>query len=704
MSPKTERGRLTIALAGNPNSGKTSVFNALSGLRHRVGNYPGVTVEKVEGTTRLPDGGEAIVIDLPGTYSLAARSEDERIARDVIVGLIDGTPRPDAVVAIVDATSLERNLYLATQIMETGAPVCVALTMTDLADVDAAALEERLGVPVVPVVGRTGKNIPALKQALARAATPGRRWSMPDAAEAALAALRASVEEAGVVPAGAAEAEAMRLLTMAREQDRFLKRGGPALEEAVRAARAQLEEAGIDRAAIEAECRYAFCRDIAQSVRRSSPVGISRSERVDRVLTHRVAGPLLYLGIMALMFTAVYDWAVPFMDTIEAGIGWLGGKVGGWLGDGMLRDLVVDGVIAGVGNIVVFVPQICLLFLFLTLLEDIGYLARAAFLADRFMRGVGLHGKALIPLMSSFACAIPGIMATRTIENRRDRMVTILVAPLMSCSARLPVYALMIGAFIPARWAGLTLWGMYFLSVAAGLFAAWALRKTLFRGESGTFLLELPSYKRPRAAHVVRTVLERGWIFVKQAGTVILAISVVLWALAYFPRSEEIEREAATRLAAGQPADEVENWKQGEQIRQSFAGTLGRAIEPVVEPLGFDWRTGIGVVASFAAREVLVSSLGIVYSVGEADEESPLLRDKLRNAKRPDGSPSFTWLTALSLMVFFVLACQCMSTLAVVKRETNSWRWPLFMFGYMTVLAYLASFLVYQGGLALGWV
>jgi ferrous iron transport protein B len=711
LSKPTEAPSTTlhVALAGNPNSGKTSLFNALTGLRRKVGNYPGVTVERIEADVALPDGTRAKVVDLPGSYSLYAVSEDERIARNVLLGLVAGSPRPDIVVAVVDATNLERNLYFATQLMETGVRVCIALNMVDLAErrgtpVDAAILEEAVGVPVVPVIGRTGHNVEALKEAMLRAARAPRRWRMVDAGEQALKAVREAVIFAGIVPAEAEEGEALRLLSNARDDDPFLAKGGAALRDAVQGAREKLEADGIDRVALEAECRYALCNDVARRVRKERGAKASAvSERIDKVLTHRVLGPVVYLLIMGVIFQAVYTWATPFMDAIEAGTGWLGAFLADLLGPGMLTDLVVDGVIAGVGNILIFLPQICLLFFFLTLLEDVGYLSRAAFLVDRIMRGVGLNGKAFIPLMSSFACAIPGIMATRTIESRRDRLVTILVAPLMSCSARLPVYALMIGAFIPSGFQGLTLLGMYALSVVAALSVAWVLRRTLFRGAASTFILELPPYRLPAAKHVARTVVDRGLVFVRQAGTIILAISVVLWFLAYFPRSEEVAAEAQARREAGEELAEVENWERAAQRQQSFVGTLGRAIEPVIRPLGFDWKVGIGLIASFAAREVLVSTLGIVYSVGEADETSFVLRDKLRAQKRPDGTPAFTWLTALSLMVFFVLACQCMSTLAVVKRETNSWRWPIFMFGYMTVLAYVASLVVYQGGLALGF-
>lgn len=699
---------LRVALAGNPNSGKTSIFNGLTGLRHKVANYPGVTVERIEAEMALPQG-RAQLVDLPGCYSLHARAEDERIARDVLLGLEPGAPRPDVILAVVDATNLERNLFFLTQLMETGMPVCVALNMVDVAQrsgipVDAAALEQALGVPVVPVIGRTGWNLPALREALSRARrAAARTWRFPAAGEEALASVRDAVAKASIVPPEAVEGEAVRLFVDAEDDDPSFARGGTALLAAVRDARARLAAAGIDREAAEAECRYALGNDIARRVRRVAPSpGPSRSERVDRIVTHRVLGPLIYLAIMAVIFQAVYAWAEPFMNWIEAGTDWLGGAVAGLLGPGVLTDLIVDGAIAGAGNILVFLPQICLLFLFLTILDDVGYLSRAAFLVDRVMRGVGLHGKAFIPLMSSFACAIPGIMATRTIESRRDRMVAILVAPLMSCSARLPVYTLMIGAFIPDGWRAITLLSMYALSVVAALVAALVLRKTLFRGEASTFILEMPRYKVPSPRDVLRTVFDRGAVFVKQAGTVILAMSVVLWFLAYFPRSDEVRQRAETRIAAGEPEEEVRAEEAGEQVRQSFAGRLGRAIEPAIEPLGFDWKIGIGIISSFAARETLVSALGVVYGVGEVDETSHALRDQLREAVGPGGS-RFTWLTAVSLMVFFVLACQCMSTLAVVKRETNSWRWPLFMFGYMTVLAYLGSLLVYQGGLALGF-
>lgn len=700
---------VVIALAGNPNAGKTTVFNHLTGLRQKVGNYPGVTVERVEGRTHLPDGQEARVIDLPGCYSLVPRSEDELVARRVLMGLDARVPRPDAVVVVVDATNLARNLFFLSQVLETGTPVVVALTMMDVVrrtgpEIRLKQLQAELGVPVVPVEGRSGVGMDALRQAIGAASSPGRLWRMPEATEEVLADVARALRASNRAEGGTTESEALRLL--ANDSGELFGPEGldTELDAVVTAGRARLEDRGLDVATLEAEGRYAWTRrvlDVVQSTAISTEAG--RSERIDRLLLHRVIGPITFVAVMGLIFTAVYSWAAPFMEWIEAGTSLAQVGVRDLLGPGTFTDMLADGVVAGVGNVVIFLPQICLLFLFLAILEDVGYLARAAFLIDRVMRVAGLSGKSFVPLMSSFACAIPGIMSARTIENRRDRMVTILVAPLMSCSARLPVYALLIAAFVPSGYQGLTLLAMYLLSVVMALLVALVLRKTLFRGESGTFMLELPPYRLPALRQVLRTVASRGKVFVREAGTIILAISVLLWFLAAFPHDESIRERAEQRVAEGEDLAEVADWEASEQLRQSFAGRIGRAIEPAVEPLGYDWKTGIGLVASFAAREVMVSTLGIVYSVGEADEESTSLRQKLRDDRHEDGRPVHTLLTSISLMVFFVLACQCMSTLAVVKRETNSWRWPMFMFAYMTALAWAAAFAVYQGGMLLGF-
>lgn len=664
MSENGNKPHLTIALAGNPNAGKTTLFNSLTGLSQKVANYPGVTVERKEGTWYLGDT-TATLVDLPGLYSIDATSLDERIARDVITGNVESIGRPDVIISVVDATNLERNLYLTTQLFEFGVPVIVALTMIDLFEkqkheIDINKLSESLGVPVVPVnaKGDRGKD---------------------ELADRVLAAVR---DDKLIRPHHASNGEG-------------------------------------DSARIFA--RYNFISNAVQeSVRHNDRREHRLSERIDRVLTHKVFGLAILVLILLTVFQAIFSWATLPMDLLEQGFGALGDGARTLLPAGIVADLIVDGIIAGVGGVLVFLPQILLLFLFISILEDTGYMARAAFLLDKLMSRVGLHGKAFLPLMSSFACAIPGIMATRTIEDRRDRFATILIAPFMSCSARLPVYTLMIGAF----FAGETVFGfvsvgavlmlaMYALGITVALAVAFLLKRTLLKAPPPPFIMELPPYRMPSIRTVFQNMLTRAWLFVKRAGTVILAISIVLWALMYFPRSEPAssvpamtQSQAAADPATGRrgdPAVEVP-LPEGEQLRNSFAGRLGHLIEPVIQPLGFDWKIGVALIASFAAREVLVSTLSIIYNVGkEENEESETLISAIRNARDDEGRTVWTPLTALTLMVFFVLAMQCMSTLAIVRRETNSWSWPLFMLGYMTGLAYIAAFLTYQGGRFLGF-
>jgi ferrous iron transport protein B len=657
---------LTIALAGNPNAGKTTLFNSLTGLNQKVANYPGVTVERKHGVWELDNEHSATLIDLPGLYSLDATSMDERIARDVLTGKIADLARPDVIVSVVDATNLERNLYLATQLFEYGIPVAIALTMIDVFEkrkheIDIAKLAMNLGVPVVAVNAKGDRGIGELAQAVRGLA--GTNPEVPSALN-------------GGVSAG-------------------------------------------DNAKIFA--RYNFISNALQdSVKHNDKIEHRVSERIDRVLTHKFFGLLILVLILLTVFQAIFSWATLPMDLLEQGFGAIGDGVRGVLPAGILADLIVDGIIAGVGGVLVFLPQILLLFLFISILEDTGYLARAAFLLDKLMSRVGLHGKAFLPLMSSFACAIPGIMATRTIENRRDRFATILIAPFMSCSARLPVYTLMIGAF----FAGQTVFGfvsvgailmlaMYTLGIVVALIVAFILKRTLLKAPPPPFIMELPPYRMPSVRTVLQNMLTRAWLFVKRAGTVILAISIILWALMYFPRSEPAiavpeltQAEAALDPATGKPGDPAVELPlpESEQLRNSFAGKLGHVIEPVIQPLGFDWKIGVALIASFAAREVLVSTLSIIYNVGkDENEESETLISAIRNAKDDNGRIVWTPLTALTLMVFFVLAMQCMSTVAIVRRETNSWSWTLFMVGYMTGLAYLAAFITYQGGRALGF-
>jgi ferrous iron transport protein B len=745
---------LTVALAGNPNAGKTSLFNALTGMRQKVANYPGVTVERKEGHWQLaPDLAPALLIDLPGLYSLDANSIDEQIARDVITGRLASVPRPDCIIAVVDATNLERNLYLATQLLETGRPLVVALTMIDLAErhkleIDSARLSDALGVPVVPVVATQRQGLDALAEAVIRAAEsapPEAAWRLSAQAERELDALAAlDLEIGGNGGARATEAAAASARRYGALVELYTEELPEAAEHraAVAAARARLAEGNSRWWQEPLLARYNWIEGVARrTVRDHKPGRTRRTDRIDRFVTHKFFGPLILFAVMLLILQTIFSWAQLPMDLIDGGFGRLGELVRGTLQPGLLTDLLVDGVIAGVGGVLVFLPQILLLFLFISLLEDSGYMARAAFLMDKIMSGVGLHGKAFMPLLSSFACAIPGIMATRTIENPKDRLATILIAPFMSCSARLPVYTLMIAAFFSGQEKLLgflsvgvvIIMAMYLLGIAVAVAVAWVLKHTILKSPPPPLVLELPPYRMPNPINVLQTIRARSWMFVRRAGTVILAISILLWALVTFPRMDATpgdataaggattnaaatanapderattaEREETVQPAAGASnVAEAVDGDEGEQIRQSYAGRLGRLIEPAIRPLGFDWKMGIGLIASFAARETLVSTLSIVYNVGrDATEESNSLIEAVRNARRADGSPAWTPLVAVSMMVFFVLACQCMSTIAIVRRETNSWRWPLFMVSYMLVLAYVASFITYQGGRLLGF-
>jgi ferrous iron transport protein B len=681
---------LTIAIAGNPNAGKTSLFNALTGLRQKVANYPGVTVESKTGSWSLDSALPAArVLDLPGLYSLDATSMDEQIARDVMLGDVATVADPDVIVVAVDATNLVRNLYLVTQLLETGRRLVIALTMVDLAErsrleIDLEKLRSALGVAVVPVIAKRQQGIVELGRAVLDAAAqpgPTAPWSLSAEVETHLRMLAAGTH---------ADESATRYLAMRELFSEALPEDLDRRNSFARS-RAQLEQINPAWRQEPLVARYQWIEAVVgRAVHFGGDGGPSATERIDAVVTHRFAGPLVLLVVMLLVFQSIFSWANLPMNLIDHVFSALADVVRAHLPAGILTDLLTDGVIAGVGGVLVFLPQILLLFFFISVLEDSGYMARAAFLMDRLMRGVGLNGKAFMPLMSSFACAVPGIMATRTIESPKDRIATIMIAPFMSCSARLPVYTLMIAAcFADRKFFGVLSAGvviilaMYLLGIVVAVAVAWILKGTVLKAPVPPFVMELPPYRMPHLRNVVHAMCERAGLFVKRAGTVILAISILLWALAAFPR-----RPAGTR---------------SEQVQQSFAGKAGRTIEPLIRPLGFDWKIGIGLISSFAARETIVSTLSIVYNVGDDAKDSSSLVDALRNARRADGSPAWTPLVAVSLMVFFVLACQCMSTLAVVRRETNSWRWPLFMLGYMMILAYGGSLLTYQGGLLLGF-
>jgi ferrous iron transport protein B len=638
------RRQPTIIVAGNPNTGKTSLFNSLTGLRQKVANYPGVTVESKSGQWHISrDLPPARLIDLPGLYSLAATSLDEKIASDILLD----RAQADAIIVVVDATNLVRNLYLALQLIETGQPIVIALTMFDLAErskvkIDVPKLSARLNVPVVPVVAKRSRGLKALGAAV------------------------------------------LHVLAVRQPQV-------PALKGSLK------PDPGADLHS-QLIRRYARIEAIVSDVLETTDAGeTSISERIDRFVTHKLFGPLILLLVMLLVFQAIFSWASLPMSLIDNVFTGFADLVRTHLSPGIFTDLLADGIIAGVGGVVAFLPQILLLFLFISLLEDSGYMARAAFLMDRLMRGVGLHGKAFVPLLSSFACAVPGIMATRTIENPKDRVATIMIAPFMSCSARLPVYTLIIAAFFSGRTVlgvvslgAVVILAMYLLGILVAIVVASILKRTILNAPPPPFVMELPPYRVPNFGNVGHALVTRCSIFLKRAGTVILSISILLWALMAFPRTAN-----GPALAASDRAVQIEN---------SFAGRAGRIIEPVIAPLGFDWKIGIGLISSFAARETIISTLSIVYNVGQdSDNKSSSLVETLRNARRSDGSRMWTPLTGISLMIFFLLACQCMSTVAVVRRETNSWRWPVFMVGYMMALAYIASLLTFQGGRLLGF-
>ncbi len=698
-SPVTTSSRTPVyALVGNPNCGKSTLFNALTGLKQKVGNYPGVTVEKKVGTTYSQHGQPVTVIDLPGAYSLAARSPDEAVTRDVLLGRRADTPQPDRILCIVDATNLERNLYLVHQILDLGRPVIVVLNMMDLAlkaglNVRVARLEHELGVPVIACEAVNGKGIIDLKLAMSRADLPLSRhaWDIPAPIAPAVAELQASLTANDRKPPLIARAEALLLLT---DQDSVRVAGSTPLNarthDILRGWQEKWEGEGTDWAGTLVNSRYdAIGRIAGEVVLRAGDTGPTASDKIDAVVTHPFWGWAILGAVMTLLFLSIFTFAEAPMNWIDDHTATLSNWVKASMADGDLRDLITAGVIGGVGGVIKFLPQILILFFFIGLLESTGYMARAAFIMDRLMSRVGLNGKSFIPLLSSYACAIPGIMATRTIEEPKDRLVTILVAPLMSCSARLPVYLLLIAALMPTGAVGLgakvgLMLLMYFLGTFGAFGFAWLFKRTLLKGEPPLMIMELPPYHLPRLKDVALHMLERAWIFLRRAGTVILGISIVLWFLSAYPKA---------------PAGATEQ----QQLAQSFAGRAGHVLEPAIKPLGFDWQIGIGLISSFAAREVFVSTMGVVFNAETSEENTQPLRQAMLAAKWPDGRPLFTPLVCLSLMIFYVFAMQCMSTVAVVKRETNGWKWPLFQIAYMTGSAWILSLLVYQVGRALGF-
>ena len=693
-STSTESTVLSYALVGNPNCGKTTLFNALTGLKQKVGNYPGVTVEKKEGECFGQHGERIRLIDLPGAYSLNARSPDEAVTRDVLLGRRSDTPRPDRVICVLDASNLDRNLYLATQVLELGIPVLIVLNMIDIAEqkglrIDPEKLSAALGAPVVSMQASSKRGLTELRIAMSREHVQASelKIQLPDELKTALQESRAGLCKLGVLGGNESLLEPLYLLSD-HDPTHYGFQNTDFSEIIKQRESLNKEFPGWEDRLVGS--RYDSIHEITQQcVTHPDAENATLTDKLDSYLLHPLLGWLAMIAIMGTIFLLIFQYAGIPMDWIDGAFASMAEWVQSTMPEGDLRDLIADGIIAGVGGVVIFLPQILILFFFIGLMEDSGYMARIAFMMDRLMGKVGLNGKSFLPLLSSYACAIPGVMAARTIENPKDRLITILVTPLASCSARLPVYLLMIATIVPSEQVPvvtkiLYMFAMYFLGTAGAFFFAWVFKRTIMKSDTSPMILELPSYKLPSLRSVALHMWDRTKIFIRRAGTIILGISIILWFAATFPKSDSDDPSV--------------------QLANSFAGKVGHVIEPVIKPMGYDWKVGIGLIASFAAREVFVSTMSIIYSVEEAEDESLLpLRDRLLAETRPDGSPMYTPLLCLSLMVFYVFAMQCMSTIAIVKRETNGWKWPLFQVAYMTGAAYVAATLVFQIGGLMGF-
>lgn len=700
--------KINIALVGNPNSGKTSLFNVLTGLNQKVGNFPGVTVDKKTGKCDISEEIQANVIDLPGTYSLYPKRSDEWVSYKVLLHQ-DEAVKPDLVVLVADASSLKRNLLFCSQIIDLKIPVVVAFTMMDLArqkgtQIDIPGLERELGVPIVAINPRKNKGIIALKKAIQLSAENIEQHPARDFIDTSLLAENAirSVQE--IIP-GISSYTAMHYLI---NHEQFLLSNE--MQEAIEQIEIRNKFNPTKTQAEEIMQRYSRIKYIMQqTIVETDPLKQSLfTEKLDNILMHRTWGYLILISVLFLLFQSVF-WVAQYpMDGIE----WSFGQLSGWLSDIMpvnwFSDLFINGIVAGLSGIFLFVPQIMILFGLITLLEDTGYMARISFLTDKLMRKVGLNGKSVMPMISGFACAVPAIMSARNIENKKERLLTIMITPLMSCSARLPVYTILIALVIPSKLyfgflslQGLVMMGLYLLGTVLALVVAWIMKWFIRSKERSYFILELPVYRGPRWKNVLYTMIEKAKIFVFDAGKVIMVISLLLWALSTYGPAEKmkavsVKYEQMLTVNPGKNA-EIEKLKKTELLQTSFAGTLGKAIEPAIRPLGYDWKIGIALITSFAAREVFVGTMATLYSVGEDNSSNnSTLRHKMGSAVREDGTKVYTLAAGLSLLVFYVIAMQCMSTLAVVKRETRSWKWPVIQLVYMTVLAYLMSFVVFQ--------
>ncbi len=717
-----------IALIGNPNCGKTAVFNHLTGLNQKVSNYPGITVEKKIGKLKSDFDENIYILDLPGTYSITPESIDERVVAEQFMDWIHGINRPSAIISVVDATNLSRNLYLTTQLLDLGIPVILALNMMDRVKdksvlPEFSDLKKKFGLTaVVPMSALEGWGINELKNAIQTAITirnPRKSrmlFSSHLEVHELLNPLAEHLQQLFDYTPRLARVQALRLITRQSAVDLyrpphsgehyFDKEIVSKIEELREEAVQAIEKAGLNHRTLEATIRYIWLDNLLKQSENKEVEVLrkkTRSEKLDKVLTHPIFGPIIFISLLVFIFQSIFTWSAYPMDWIDAGIGLIGNYILDIMPAGILRDLIVEAIIGGVGAILIFLPQILILVFFMTLLEDSGYMSRVAFMLDKFMTKVGLHGRSVLPLMSGYACAIPGVMASRTIDGWKERLTTIMVLPLMSCSARLPIYALMIGAFIPARKVfglfnlqGLTFIFMYFLGTFTALVIAKILSKFIKAKGQSSFVMELPPYRVPLMRSVFHQVYSRGKLFLFNAGKIIMAISVVLWFLASFPKT-------TTGFTDNTNKSISRNIEKVNPIHNSYAGKIGHAIEPIIAPLGFDWKIGVGLITSFAAREVVISTLATLYNVEGDGENVVSLSESMKSDINPKtGLPVYSTLVAFSLMVFYVFAAQCMATFAIVRHETNSWKWPLIMITYMTSLAYIASFIVYQGGSLIG--
>jgi ferrous iron transport protein B len=699
--------KVHIALVGNPNSGKTSLFNCLTGLNQKVGNFPGVTVDKKTGLTTISENIEANIIDLPGTYSLYPRRLDEWISYKVLLHQ-DKEIKADVIVAVADASNLKRNLLFCTQIIDLKVPMVIALTMMDLAKrkgikIDIDELERELGVPVIAVNPRKGKGISQLKKVIEQTALQLYQVPARDFIENKQLALEPIGDLQKIFPA-LSDYTAMHYL-MNHESFDF----NSDMQETIENIERKHAFNPTKTQAEEILQRYNRIKRIMQ-VTVSEPDPLQKTlftERLDDIFLHRRWGYFILLAVLFLLFQMVFWLAQYPMDWIDSGFALLNSSLSSVLPDTWWSNLLTHGVLAGLSGILVFVPQIMILFALITLLEDTGYMARISFLTDRLMRSVGLNGKSVMPMISGFACAVPAIMSARNIENRKERLLTILITPLMSCSARLPVYTILIGLVIPRTYLfgflgvqALVMMGLYLLGLAMALVVSYVAKHFINLKEKSFFILELPTYRSPRWKNVVHTMINKAKVFVFDAGKVIMVISLILWALSSYGPTQRMDKVNSQyeqlKIQPNANVDELDKHWHAARLENSYAGILGKTIEPVIAPLGYDWKIGIALITSFAAREVFVGTMATLYSVGENDKNSLRLQDKMKAAKRSDGTPLYTLATGISLMIFYLFAMQCMSTLAVVRRETRSWKWPLVQLTYMTTLAYLMSFIAYQ--------